>query len=75
MSRSVALVVLEVIDYVDLTKEAENGSNKVVSSLAHCRVEQVLAQRKDMCRLQEGDNIVVWTRYASNGTVKSYAQN
>lgn len=66
MSRSVALVVLEVIDYVDLTKEDENGSDKVVTSLAHCQVEKVLAQRKDMCRLQEGDNIVVWTRYASN---------
>ena len=70
MSRSVALVVLEVIDYVDFTKEAETDSgeviNNIVHSLVHCRVEKVLAQRKDMCRLQEGDNIVVWTYYASN---------
>ena len=66
MSTSVALVVLEVIDYVDLTKETENGSNKVVTSLVHCRVEKILAQRKDICHLQEGDNIVVWTTYASN---------
>ena len=66
MNTSVALVVLEVIDYVDLTEETENGSNKVVTSLVHCRVEKILAQRKDICNLREGDNIVVWTRYASN---------
>lgn len=70
MSHSVALVVLEVIDYVDLTSEAETDSGEVIGkaacSLVHCRVEKVLAQRKDICHLREGDNIVVWTCYASN---------
>ncbi len=71
MDETVALVVLEVIDYVDVTSESLNGpepAGRWQFSLAHCQVTQVLAQRREVCHLQEGENIVVWMLCTSKST-------
>ena len=64
MNETVALVVLEVIDYVDVTAYS-TGDDTACFSLAHCRITQILAQRHEICTFHEGESIVVWMPYAS----------